>query len=211
MKRRDTGIRNHTAREAIELVLGEKVRILTAPQIASTWFGHTRHPLRSAMTCLRSLATQSIVRLDSAMLHPELELSVPLLTWVPGDPSPDFGRIAWLASSRFSKPPRRTTIVRPGSRITAHKGCRRLRSTEIQHDVMVAEIFLRTIERHPARFNRWLHEDSFGTRFDTDEKRPDAILVGENATTYIECAGSYSKAKLQAIHAAFEHIPYELY
>lgn len=196
---------------AISLLLSEKLRVLTAFQVAKTWFQHTRHPLRSAMSCLRDMAARDEVLLDSAMLHPEIELSTPLLDWIPGGDEPDFGRLAWRAKSRFTEPPKRTCLVLPGSRLGAVGKLRRLRATETQHDVMVTSILLNLARHDTSVIDRWSHEDVIRERFRPGEKRPDAILLEGSREVLIECAGSYSKAKLQAVHQAFAQTPYKLF
>ncbi len=163
------------------------------------------------MSCLRALAARGGVRLGTAMLHPELPVTSPLLNWVPGEDEPDFGRLAWRAKSRFSDPPRRTGLVFPGPRLRIGGRLRPLRATETQHDVMVAAILLGLAKVDRAVIERWHHEDVLRERFGPGVKRPDAILVEDVGEVYIECAGSYSKAKLLEVHRAFEHLPYRLY
>ncbi len=197
--------------DAVRFLLSEKLRVLTAEQVAISWFQHTKHPLRSAMSCLRNMADRNEIQLDTAMLHPEIDLTEPLLDWIPGGDEPDFGRLAWRAKSRFTKPPRRTCLILPGSRLGAVGKLRRLRATETQHDVMVASILLNFSRNDSTVIDRWSHEDLIRTRFGTGEKRPDAILLEGNTEVFIECAGCYPKSKLKAVHQAFAQTPYKLF
>lgn len=196
-------------RDGILRVLGEqKVRVLTREQIARTWFGHVQGPARSAAVCVRNLDSHDFVRVSSAMLHPEIDVSRPLFSFRPGDEEPDTGRLSWWARRRFTKSPVRTVIVTPGPGLVLGS-LRHLRSTEILHDTLVASLFLSLVDKDARVFERWSLEDLLAGRF--TGKIPDAVLITDHGEVVIEVIGAYSARKVAEIHAAFCHGAYQLY
>lgn len=201
-----------TAREGIERLLGEqKVRVLTVPQIARTFFQHTKVPTRSAREVLRIMASHGLVTLQTAMIHPEFDVSTPLHEYQPGDDPPDFGRVSWRAQSRFTEAPVRTGIVSAGSRLIPTARRRALRTTEILHDTILSAVFLNLVSANPSVYDRWNHEDARVGGIACGSNIPDAVLSQEGGLIVIECIGAYSADKIRAIHTAFEHLPYRLY
>lgn len=197
------------AGQAIPMLLGErKVRVFRTEQVARWWFSHTKHPKRGAMDCVRALARAGLIKLRQAMLHPEVDLLKPLFEHLPHEPEPVYGKISWQAKSRFHFPPVRTCVITAGPKLDPNP--RPLRSTELLHDTMVTEVFLRLLAREDDALDRWVHEDAFFR--DGSSCVPDAVwLSPQGEATLIECIGAYSARKIERLCAAYATLPYKLY
>ena len=199
--------RQARGRDDILRILGSgKVRVLTSDQVTTYWFGHTKEPRRHAMRCLRALKADGAVELQPAMLTP-VDVSQPLYRW-PEDGPPNCGQIAWQAKARFQVPPERTVIVLP-------KGSSRFRQpprpTELQHDTMLASVFLNALVMDPSIFETWRSEDEVRDRLPDLGHIPDAIIVEPTGHTFVECVGKYSTSKIEAIHKAFRGTAHRFY
>src|SRR5262245_38246284 len=85
--------------------LTKRVRVLSIPQIARTWWAEAADPLRVANNRLRTLQAEELVRVERLPAHPELDLQAPAATWSPGDAAPDFGAISHRLQSRWNQHP----------------------------------------------------------------------------------------------------------
>ena len=183
-------------------LLTSKVRLLSAVQVARTWYlGRTR----PATAALRTLAQSRSVALRSACLPPELPLVAPVCVWSPGDQPPEFGRVARVLNARWNGAPRRTLLAvatqQGRNRAGGMLHHRPLRPQEIRHDLHVTALYLKFVQETPQRASEWIHEDLFlEAGLAPSDRIPDA-MTGEIA---VDFGGAYKKPKLLAIHRAME-------
>jgi hypothetical protein len=180
--------------------------VLTSDQVAKYWFGHTKEPYRHAMRCLRGLESLGSLKLETAMLKP-IDVSEPLYRW-PEDGPPNCGQLAWKARARFHVAPKRTVVAFQTDKFAPG---RPPRITELQHDSMLASVFLRMASSDPAVFDHWKSEDEVRGDFRNADHVPDAVMLGSRGHTLIECIGKYSKTKIASIHEAFRATAHYFY
>jgi hypothetical protein len=184
----------------IVAVLASRVRLLTLDQVARTWYADARHPRRTAREALRRAESQGLVTVNTVMAHPEVVLSAPLYRWSAEalTTPPHFGRLAWQARKRFGQPPVRTIYVTATAKAkvllgeVAHK--RGIRSTELTHDIHVAQIYLKLCREAPELAASWVGEDQLA-HADRDT-RPDAV-AGNLAIDFV---GQYRADKLAVLY-----------
>jgi hypothetical protein len=151
------------------------------------------------------------------MAHPEIRFTAPLLDWHPGNRmQPDFERISYAARKRWSKPPARTTIVtatKKANRLTGGTaGGRPIRRDEVSHDTGVASLYLWCLQGSPKMARDWVHESKIvAEREGQNDNIPDAVIRDSSRQTAVEVVGSYSAAKLAAIHDAHKRGHYQLW
>jgi hypothetical protein len=191
-------------------------RIMSAEQIAAHWFAHTVSPVKIALQFLRRQKHQGILRLEHAMIHPPLELELPIIDWHPGISSvPNFHAVAWQVQSRWNR-----TLVRGVIVSATHEarylsggviGGRPIRKTEISHDITLAQLWLRLRRTDPEVARQWMPEDALLDQRPSG-KIPDALIGNHNSQVAIELGGkAYSAKRLSAIHDAHRHRRYQLY
>src|SRR5262245_27783486 len=83
-----------------------RVRVLSVPQIARTWYGKSDSAEQAAIRRLRQLQRYGLIKLLTAMAHPEIDLAEPLLKWSPSDQPPNLSSLARELRGRWSQPPR---------------------------------------------------------------------------------------------------------
>lgn len=179
-------------------ILATRVRVLTAEQIAETWYPNGRQPVPAAQRVLRRLVAKGLVLASWGMAPPRITLTGPLYRYRACEktPEPDFGRLAWQAEHRFRRPPVRTLFAQATKAAKLHFGreCRRApRSSELCHDIHVSEVFLSL--RKQGQEKLWKGEDELSGTI-----RPDAVL-GEVAVDFI--GSGYSKTKIMALHRKY--------
>lgn len=199
-------------------MLSHDVRILSINQLGRTVFSEFANPCRAARRHMFELQREGLVKIVDAFVHPELELDSPLFVWMPGDSTPMFELLAWLTSSRWTQSPAPTTLVhatKEAAKVFGGYSAGRVpRRTEVCHDLHLAQVYLTLRRDRPSYAKRWMSEQAqYARGGGRNERLPDAIIRGRRKPIdrIIEFAGSYSKAKLREMHAAFCHVPYELW
>ncbi len=202
-------------RQAIVHVLTRRLRLLSDAQAGRLWFADAKSPRNAARSAFQSLANRGLVALQTAMVHPELDLQGPLLDWRPGDEPPHFGRLSFQLKSRWHKPPERTVVASATSQARALLGAplggRPIRPCELAHDLGLATVFFCLLAQCPATLARWRHEDELvrDGRFRAGDPIPDALLLGD-PDVVVEFGGEYSAGKLAA-QAAYQSGPYQIW
>ena len=190
-----------TATEMLE-VLTRKGRALTRPQIARTWYGHVKTPLESATRIIGKLRLAGLVTSWTAMIA-DVRAAEPLFQWCPGASVPtrsNFHRIAWINEKRWNVPLKRTTCIAPTKKTHMILGGtpRTIRPRELEHDLLVSDVYLSLRERSPKLSHTWIHEDEMDASGDSGA-RPDAI-VGTREQIVIDVLGrGYRAAKIERI------------
>lgn len=190
--------------------LSRKVRCLTDKQVARTWYGGTKHPLRNAARMLRVLHKDGLIETRATTAHPEIDLLAPLVSYSPGAPTPDFGSIAWHLKTRWNLPPESTNLAVATKRATqmfggVGEGTFQVRIQETTHEIHFAQVYLRTLNERPHLARGWKPE----TTNHRTGKRADATIPGFGV---IEIGGSsYDKYKLEAFHDQEKEAYYEIW
>lgn len=196
-------------------VLSRRVRMLSLEQVARTWWGSTRNATTNATRRLAALEGRGLVRRMPAMAHELPGLEEALLTWKPGERTPDLAAIAYRLERRWSSPLRPAVLVaatREAGSWLGGGGGRKPRESEISHDLGLAALYLRFRGKEPGRAAAWVPEDLFDPG-ELEGFIPDAVVREGDRPTLIEFAGAYKKERLQKLHASCERasLPYELW
>ena len=193
------------------------IRVLSDIQVARTWCAETRSPVRNARRLLRRMDAAGFLDLYRALVHPELTLDAPVLSWAEGGPVPDFAHAAHLLKRRWAMAPVLTTCVCATARARSLFGGlgRRPREVELTHDLHLSALFLRLRERDPVAAAHWCSEEQIRReRVHLDERVPDAIVrIPGTPPRVVEFGGAYKKQKLEAFHdyCELESLAYEIW
>ena len=205
-----------TARdEDLSRTLARSLRVLSTEQIARTWFSSTKDPGSNAQRRVAKLVDAGVLSSQVVMAHPLLELQGPVVDWNPlkRSDSPNFGHISWLLQKRWNLPLKRIRIVQATNIANKHfgglTGDRRLRLTEINHDLHLSEVYLKL--RGICNSQSWRHESELlQSGWGRGGKLlPDAVI--EPSGKVIEFGGAYSKVKLEEFHQAFRERQYQVW
>jgi len=184
--------------------LTRRVRALSIGQVARTFWEGTNSAQRSAARRVGELEVAGLLEQHVVLAHPELELDAPILVWRPGNPTPEFGKIAYCLKSRWRHPPQATRIViataEAGTWLGGYGG-RIPRASETTHDLHLASVYLRMLKAQPRRARKWESEARLLARGGgRGEKLPDALIRSRGGATAIEFGGAYPVTKLRAFH-----------
>lgn len=197
--------------------LSRRIRVLSIPQIARVWFGNTSDPHRQVRRRLITLEQAGLIKMQSVSARPELTLDRPLVTWTPGDPTPDHERIAYLLEARWREPAVLTNLViatRGAGSARGGSGGRWPRRSEVSHDLTLAGLYLVWSVSPEARSGEWISEARLRQEgWGEADRLPDAMIDIEGRRRVIELGGLYGAAKLQDFHwfCAERKLPYELW
>ena len=192
--------------------------MLSLPQIARTWFAATAQPLRAARKAVALLQRVGLVAVETFVVHPELALPAPLVTWEPGLDAPNLGALAYRLESRWPLAPLPTAMViatRQAAARFAGYGGRHSRRSEASHDQSLAGLYLKMRAQSPDRARAWLPESALHAQgWGRKQPLPDALLRFPDAQELvIEFAGSYPRHRLERLHAFCfgRDLPYEIW
>src|SRR5713226_9334633 len=203
--------------------LTRRVRILSLPQIARTWWPGSANGPRVAENRLRILVAEGLLHIERAPAHPEIQLDGPVASWELEKLAPDFGAVSYRLKARWREHPILTTCV-SASKTAADRiggyGGRPARAVERTHDLHMAQVYLFYRIHYPDLIPHWVFEEQIKAERrrarrepNPGEKLPDVIIKSGTATKVIEFGGAYSKEKLVAFHEyCKEHaLPYEIW
>ena len=151
-----------------------------------------------------------------------LQLQKPILTWQPGtSPTPPFGRISWIAKSRFQKTAAVYSRLFFASEMAERQfggvGGTLRQPNQITHDLGTSATFISRRRVSESSYGDWIGEDMIRRFFRhlKTKKIPDAAIISKHGIEMaIEFAGrDYSKAYLEIFHRywAKKNIPYEIW
>src|SRR5438067_1392929 len=95
---------------------------------------------------------QKFLRMIGAVAQPPPHVTGSVLTWEVGDPTPDFGAVAYRLQSRWTRPARRTTVFVAGRRIPALLGGVRggiKNIFQVSHHLILARVFFSYLRTRP--------------------------------------------------------------
>ena len=193
-----------------------KVRAFTQRQIARHWWDGE---VANARRRLKQLATGNLVHRVTVPVRSLPLIELPVSSWRPDQPAPDFAAISYRLQSRWQGRP-----VRPVTAFIATERSAQLfggkargelkHPTQATHDLGVAAIWLRFHEQAPAWAAAWQSEDLLAhTR--RGEKLPDAFILNAEGQTVscIEFGGAYDARRVEEFHAdcASRDLPYQIW
>ena len=201
---------------AIVQALVQKVRLFSQRQIVDHWWNGE---LANSRRRLKRLADRKLLQRIVVMARPAPAFESPLITWRPGDPPSDFGRIAYRCQARWRFRPARQCVVWLATEIAAQAFGGTARGelkhpTQATHDLGVAAVWLRLHQVAPKWAAAWRSEDLLAhTRI--GEKLPDAFIVddAEQVIWVIEFGGGYDAERVAAFHqdCVSRNLPYQLW
>ena len=209
-----------TARD-LEIVrtLSLKVRIFSLRQLASSWWKPTKVGQDNARRRLLAVCDAGLLECTEVMARPLPAIEAPVVTWRPGEPEPDLGSASWLLQSRWTEPPRQTTVYlatkKGANRYGAPRRGELKHSLQATHDLGVSEVYLQLLRADPDAASEWVGEDTFASRR-RGQKLPDAMLVpasGEEPRMVIEFGGAYARHRLESLHRDCQarDLPYQVW
>jgi hypothetical protein len=197
--------------------LTKRVRVLTLPQVARTWWAVSKNPIENARNRLQILKTNTLVQIQRVPAHPELLLEEPVSTWTPGAAPPDFGAVSYLLQTRWNRPTVSTVCIsattKAANRLGGHGG-RFPREVERTHDIHLARVYLCFKDRSPSLLQGWIFEEALRQEHRrSSERLPDVIIRNGTHQRVIEFGGAYPKVKLEAFHGYCKEkaFPYEIW
>ena len=194
------------------------VRAMTDFQAGVAWWPDCVTATEIAQRRLRELASQGWLDRYLALARPLLCLTGPLLTWKPGDETPNFGSLAWKLRRRWNDSARSTEVfVASSCTLRSHAIYRKAglkNHCQTTHDLHVTSVFVHMLRNRPALAKRWVGEDEIARR-NQPGVRPDALIVAESGrpSLIVEFGGAYQKGRVEHIHAYAKanHLPYEIW
>lgn len=197
-------------------VLTERVRVLTIPQIAATWWSETRWGRGRARAAMNSLADKGWLHVQDALSRPIQSYDAPLVAWRREDNCPDFTAVARSLHRRAMADAKPVKVVFATSRATTLFSSGRAPSvklTQMTHDLNVAEVFLHYL-RKGLPVDRWTSEDRLPLDWPI-KQRPDALLRNEadEIDRAVEYGGDYPVSRLTELHDGLSSVPlaYEIW
>jgi hypothetical protein len=208
---------NLTPRDIDLLVtLTLRLRMMTVWQVAQVWWpdGHNQQATRQR---LARLVEADLVELHTVNAHPIAPARRPLSEWKPGQAEPAAADIAHRSKCRwrhFAVPTEICVATRRTANLLASLSYGLPRSEQIDHDLLLAMVYVRYRRRHPRLAALWVGEHALG-KAGYGIKDPDAFLQDKRGRIQrvIESAGRYSVAQVLSFHEhCSEHdLPYELW
>jgi hypothetical protein len=194
--------------EEVVDTLTRRVRCLSMEQIASSWWANRKSALSQSRARVRALEQAGWLERLIAFAKHGLDLRSPVTSWTPGQPIPDFGKIAQFLKTRFATAAVATPIVvataTAAKRRGGHGG-RRPRRSEVTHDLGLASVYLQLLQTQPERAKHWVSEATLVAGDGGEgrgQKLPDALIRMPNGSeTVIEFGGEYDRHKLALFHA----------
>jgi len=198
-------------------VLTRRTRVLAEMQLARQWWSHAANPTASARKSLQRLLEAGLLQEGIGMAHPVLAMAAPVLSWSPGQSTPDTQAGSYRLQSRWTLAPENTrwyAATESAASLTGGFGGRAPRASELTHDIHLAELYLRLLTQDSTRAASWTSEaDLFKIGLGRNQRLPDAIVRSGDSWLVIEFGGAYPAAKLREFHVFCEHhgLAYEIW
>ena len=178
-------------------------RLFNQHQIADFWFNGDK---ANARRRLRQLIGNDMLKQVSVRARPLPPLEQPVISWHPGDTSPDFPKAAYQLRSRWTRRPVKTQVAyiateRAARMFGAPARGELKHASHATHDLGVAQVWLQLAESQPAWAEAWRGEDVMAhTR--RGQKLPDGFIVNKSneVVCVIEFGGAYDQQRVQEFH-----------
>lgn len=196
-----------------------RVRIAELTQIARTWWPRAVDAPDIARRRLHELRTVDLVQSQQVMVLQSLALLHPLCQWSPGEPPPNFGRVAWLLHHRTTgrRVAQRVYLAttRAAHRFGGARSGRIAQPFQVAHDLGVTEMYLALLKTRPELALQWIDEDRLAP-YRRRQKLPDAIIAVHPSALpqlVLEYGGDYGKRRLLDFHEDNRErgLPYEIW
>lgn len=195
-----------------------RIRLLSLEQVTAMWWNETPTGLTNARKRLQTLVDRHMLCRLQVFARPLPSLAQPIAKWRPRSPAPCFGQVAWRLQSRWTKPPRLTTVYIATRRCANFYGGRRkgelTHEFQATHDLALAQLYLSLKRKAPQKAQQWFGEDMLRRQFRT--KQPDAVIA-ESPTArprlVVEFGGAYDMPRVAAFHKHCKKmkLPYEIW
>lgn len=209
-------IRNSWSQLAFELIetLTCKIRALTQQQLVHGWRAITSEQF--------NLTIESLRRADLLLVErrtiPEIPFTgVPIHYWSPGDPNPNMKELAKVVDQRWKTIQTTQNVLTATRRATRLFGAARdsmSPSHHLNHDLLLAEVFVNYRSMIPSVANSWIGRDA-ATAVGKRGKTPDAFLVDGNemVVRVVKSAGRFKHRQLKSFHehCSVNQTAYELW
>lgn len=190
-----------------------QVRVLSLDQIGRGW----NQPTNDARRQLTRLVSSKLIQTAEWLVVPPPIGQRPMYVWKPGDEEPDAWRLSQAVQARWRKSASRHTVYQAtdlAARLFGSSAGRPSRVYERQHDLLLAEVFVRYREELPALAEYWVGEEAL-PKAEYGVKNPDAFLIDDELRPrrVIESAGAYSQQQVETFHeyCRLARLPYELW
>lgn len=199
--------------------LSLRIRMLSLPQIARTWWTGAVDPQSAARERLDRLVGRGWLLRTRALVQQLSPIAAPQVVWSSGQWVPEFGPISWRLRQRWAGPASIVTVYRATSQTARRFGGQRrdhiARPFQMAHDIGTAEMFLAVRRQRPELVRRWIDEDRLAP-FRRGQKLPDAVIADSPSAPIelvLEFGAGYSKQRLAAFHRDNEArgLPYEIW
>lgn len=208
--------RTNRDEEIIE-TLTLRVHLASLEQIQRTWWGQSERSKKTARERLRSLERDGMIERRRVTIHPMLAMEKPEMVWTPGEAMPRLGPVAYRLQKRWTEPMKLSTVF-IASRKAANEfggfGGKFKHRTQLTHDIHVAELYLRLLEKDQSTRERWIGEEVLGRDL-KGETVPDAILKNSDGLPelIIDFGGRYDTRRLRHFHEHCQkrELAYELW
>jgi hypothetical protein len=193
-----------------------RVRVLTLSHVQRGW---TESPgsTGTAVESVQRLVKAGLLQGEVRELPPSPVGDHPLCRWSPGDREPDLMRLEQIVRNRWDSQPVPTPIVAAtdkAARLFGSSSAGLPPANHCNHDLLLAEVYVRYRCTQPELAKSWLGEDAVEIA-ERGVKNPDAFLFDAEGKVVrvIESAGRYSLRQLDAFHrhCAAAELPYELW
>lgn len=190
-----------------------QVRVLSQEQIQRGW----NQPTEVVYPQLARLVKSNLIHAAEWIVVPPPIQRTALFVWKPGHESPDSWRVSLAARDRWRKPLSRQTVFQAtdlAARLFGSRAGRPSRAIERQHDLLLAEVFVRYRLELPSLTPFWIGEEAL-PKAEYGVKNPDAFLIDDKSQPrrVIESAGAYSQKQVETFHefCRLARLPYELW
>lgn len=192
--------------------LSQSIRLITSYQLARWW----DVPSANASRALRDLVQDGLLDETRVLARRIPPIESPMFCWSPGQKTPNFGKLSYIAKNRFRRAPPITTSAFVATNVTlaqfTDQRAMRLKRTQSTHDLGVTEAYLYALRRWPLLTKCcWIGENLYSRDRGFGKKVEDAHFIhpknGE-VILAIEFAGTYPKVRFEALHEALKQKPY---
>lgn len=175
-------------------------------------------PTETVILVIKTLRASRLVS-SKTLAVANFKLTAPLGRWDEGSSECDLGNMAWEMEQRWRTTTRKATrlvwATRWATRLVGGVSGGLRQPLQVQHDLGVAEIFVRR-SSHAGQV--WIGEDAYRAFWPAERnaKVPDAVILNteEQVVRVIEFGGRYTRQRLEEFHrfwAIRKATPYEIW
>lgn len=196
--------------------LSINVRLFSQTQIADHWFEGDKANTRRR---LRQLIEQELIIGVTARARTLPDLTQPVITWRPGDQTPDFGKASYSLRGRWTGRSVRSVstyiAAQRATQLFGGRGSGELKNpAQAGHDLGVSQVWLKFAVSSPDWADAWRGEDVMAhTR--RGQKLPDGFVLNRNneVVCVMEFGGSYDQQRVREFHedCCLRNLPYQMW